>query len=167
MLCKHVRARFAHFSRPQSKFTFNRRDSWASNVVATFQKADSLKCFGCGQLGHQKSVCTYTFSPGVKLTHDNAPVLSSSSTNVPLTCEFCTQICHTVNKCFKKWLIDWTRPVNLCHFRWSLPILPKNEDGFTHVFVAVDVYSKYCFLCAHLKASKQMKSLIAPKISSF
>jgi hypothetical protein len=24
--------------------------------------------------------------------------------------------------------------------------LPKNEDGFTHVFVAVDVYFKYCFL---------------------
>jgi hypothetical protein len=27
------------------------------------------------------------------------------------------------------------------------PTLPKNEGGFTHVFVAVDVYFKYCFLC--------------------
>jgi transposase InsO family protein len=31
--------------------------------------------------------------------------------------------------------------------------LPKTEDGLTHVFVAVDAYSKYCFLYA-LKSLK-------------
>jgi transposase InsO family protein len=43
-------------------------------------------------------------------------------------------------------------PFNTIHVDCFGP-LPKTEDGFTHVFVAVDAYSKYCFLYA-LKSLK-------------